>query len=261
MTGNDLIKQYIEKSKPAAVGKIGTVELSLIYDHRRNSYNNTVQAYNNAGIYPVEDLPSFMRVYMSSLSKLNLLPIWNKSFSDLEKKICDDIKAIPIRLSDIEPYFHEEPWSMALKNKHVLVISPMARLIEDQYKKRTSIWLDNILPDFKLTTIQYPYAKAVDSSNSWNSTIEVINSVKKTMDVVDYDVCIIGAGAASIPLIAHAKDSNKIGIHMGGPTQILFGIRGARWDINPKFNSFWNDHWVYPEKPENANIVEGGCYW
>ena len=41
---------------------------------------------------------------------------------------------------------------------------------------------------------------------------------------------------------------------------LLFGIIGQRWENHP----LRNDHWVRPgdnERPENAAVVEGACYW
>ena len=56
----------------------------------------------------------------------------------------------------------------------------------------------------------------------------------------------------------------KSSIHLGGATQILFGIKGHRWDTHDVISSFYNDHWVRPSKeetPEKAKINEEGCYW
>ena len=61
----------------------------------------------------------------------------------------------------------------------------------------------------------------------------------------------------------------KKGFHLGGSLQLLFGIRGRRWEdenYNSEYNyaALINNYWVKPdkqEKPENADIVEGSCYW
>ena len=58
------------------------------------------------------------------------------------------------------------------------------------------------------------------------------------MDTTDYDVVLIGAGAFSLPLVAHAKRRGKVGIHMGGSLQILFGILGKRWREDKDFEGF-----------------------
>jgi hypothetical protein len=79
-----------------------------------------------------------------------------------------------------------------------------------------------------------------------------------------FDVALLGCGAAGIPLAVHAKRLGKIGVHTGGPTQLLFGIRGGRWDTRPEFQPFFNDAWVRPkpdETPKEAPKVDKGGYW
>jgi hypothetical protein len=93
--------------------------------------------------------------------------------------------------------------------------------------------------------------------------------MKSEINKQDYDVCLIGCGAYGFPLAAHVKRMGKKAIHMGGSLQLLFGIKGKRWEnsnYNPIYNysKLMNEHWVYPgeeEKPQNAASVEGGCYW
>lgn len=51
---------------------------------------------------------------------------------------------------------------------------------------------------------------------------------------------------------------------MGGVTQMLFGIKGARWDMHHEASKLYNDYWIRPEAkyiPKNAKDVEEGCYW
>ena len=93
--------------------------------------------------------------------------------------------------------------------------------------------------------------------------------MKAQMDRIDYDICLIGCGAYGFPLAAHAKRMGKKGFHLGGSLQLLFGIRGKRWenpDYNPDYNyaALMNEHWVKPseeERPVAAKKVEDACYW
>ena len=51
---------------------------------------------------------------------------------------------------------------------------------------------------------------------------------------------------------------------MGGPTQMLFGIKGKRWIESEKFETIINSYFVIPTNqdiPKDSNKVEGGCYW
>ena len=60
------------------------------------------------------------------------------------------------------------------------------------------------------------------------------------------------------------KCHGKQVIHMGGATQLLFGIKGKRWDTHPVIKNLYNEHWVRPEaheRPEGAETIESGCYW
>jgi hypothetical protein len=80
----------------------------------------------------------------------------------------------------------------------------------------------------------------------------------------DFDVAIIGCGAYGFPLAARLKEAGKQVIHMGGATQLLFGIRGNRWDAKEEYQALINDAWCRPaenEKPKSAGKVENQCYW
>lgn len=94
------------------------------------------------------------------------------------------------------------------------------------------------------------------------------------MDKVDYDIALIGCGAYGFPLAAHAKRMGKQAVHLGGALQLLFGIKGHRWetmeygtDILPRggmYMEMFNEHWVRPtvaETPRTAQKVENACYW
>ena len=60
------------------------------------------------------------------------------------------------------------------------------------------------------------------------------------------------------------KRSGRKAVHLGGATQILFGIKGKRWDAHEVISGLYNEHWVRPstdETPQRKNVVEGGTYW
>lgn len=100
---------------------------------------------------------------------------------------------------------------------------------------------------------------------------EALRKMEDDIDKLDFDIAIIGCGAYGLPLAAHIKQSGRKAIHLGGVTQILFGIKGKRWE-NPVqkmckygyYPDLMNEYWVRlveSEKPRTANQVEGGCYW
>ena len=77
-------------------------------------------------------------------------------------------------------------------------------------------------------------------------------------------VGLFGCGAYGMPLAAYCKEIGKKAVHLGGATQLLFGIKGKRWDCYDYISSLYNEYWVRPseqEKPKNANKIESACYW
>lgn len=70
-------------------------------------------------------------------------------------------------------------------------------------------------------------------------------------------------------MAAHVKRQGKKAVHLGGSLQLLFGIKGKRWEDpnynkNYNYSELMNEYWIRPDerfKPQNAAQVEGGCYW
>ena len=199
---------------------------------------------------------------LDCIPDVDILGSWlnNESFFFEELK-----NAKRIVLEDMEPFFTTNPWTKALEGKKVLVVHPFAKSIVKQYKKRELIFENNLLPKFELKAI-----KAVQSLGGqhpdFKDWFEALNFMKQKIDSTDYDICIIGAGAYGFPLAAHVKRQGKKSIHLAGVTQLLFGIKGKRWEnyiVWPYMNLF-NEHWVRPddsEKPKTAKKVEEACYW
>jgi len=92
------------------------------------------------------------------------------------------------------------------------------------------------------------------------SWLHALDDLRQAMEREEFDVALVGAGAWSLPLVAHAKKLGKRGMHLGGSLQLLFGIKGARWDQK----GFYNEAWIRPlpsEVPANHRLMEQGAYW
>lgn len=167
-------------------------------------------------------------------------------------------------LAKMEPYDYKQPWSRALAGKKVLIVHPFVDTMVKQYQKRKYLWENpDVLPDFELYTIKAVQSLAGEEV-PFEDWFDALHYMEQQMDAIDYDIAIIGCGAYGFSLAAHAKRMGKKAIHLGGATQILFGVKGKRWDEIPAVNKFYNDYWVYPsseETPKNKERVENGCYW
>ena len=54
--------------------------------------------------------------------------------------------------------------------------------------------------------------------------------MQKEIDKIDFDIAILGCGAYGYPLASYIKSIGKKAIHIGGATQLIFGIKGKRWE-------------------------------
>ncbi|MDD3182476.1 MAG: hypothetical protein PHD48_06725 [Alphaproteobacteria bacterium] len=275
--GGILIETAITSATPYAAGKMGSVEASALKTFLRRSGAPSASAkpcytaythltlFVNAGVFPQEAgfYDRFCGAYLNAVKACDALVAWDVAGeTEVFRHHC--VQTSLIRLRDLEPYFSSAPWSRALAGKRVLVISPFTQSIENQYAQREKIWPDrDVLPAFTLLTLRAPLSAGLvpPDSKDW---FEALDTLTSQMDGLDYDVALIGAGAFSLPLAVHAKARGKVGLHLGGSLQILFGVMGKRWREKESFKSFINESWHAPlpeETPENCSITEGGCYW
>lgn len=74
----------------------------------------------------------------------------------------------------------------------------------------------------------------------------------------------IGCGPFSSFLAAEFKRRGKQAIQYGGSLQILFGVRGKRWDKIPEFQKYMNEYWIRPDQdiaPDDKECMDQGDYW
>lgn len=226
--------------------------------------DNTLKSMsNNAGFFPATEamLEKFSRLMLDDMQYIDILGSWRSEERFFDRQLS---KAEKVNLPDLEPYYSPEPWSRALKKKKVLVIHPFEESIIAQYQKRRLLFKDDrILPDFELKTIKAVQSIA-NNCTGFSNWFEALDSMKNKTDAADFDIAIIGCGAYGMPLAAHVKRSGKMAVHLGGATQLLFGIMGKRWESNNAIMAMLNQHWTRPstcETPCNFDRVEGGTYW
>jgi hypothetical protein len=265
-TGNDIIKELLSEGTPFCAGKIGNSELVAMMHYVRAVPLHPAAKQMitvNAGVFPdrTEVIYKFFRIFQESLKELDVCAEWPEEAETLLRM--NNEHASMVSLRSLEPFYFESPWSSELKGKKVIVINSFAKTIESQYNNRTKLWEnENILPEFDLKTIQSPYLSLDQGEDKdW---FDAFDRLYGEASESKPDIVIVGAGAYSLPLIAKFKQDGVSGIHMGGGTQILFGIKGKRWDEHDEISSFYNEHWVRPnenEVPNKKDLIEGGCYW
>ena len=285
---NQMLAKSLISGKPLMVTRLGHTELTCLRNYfeiqelkdafylkkvwnRIKGKSNIWDAHVSdamhrySGFFPStpKNLQKFCELYLGKMPNIDLMGVWFNYYEDV---ICHQYcsNASLIRLESIEPYYFENPWSQHLAGKKVLVIHPFEQSIKHQFAKRELLFENkNILPPFELKTIKAVQTVAYNDT-AFSDWFQALESMKNQMKQTDFDIALIGAGAYGLPLAAYAKELGKQAIHFGGSLQILFGIKGARWDDMPSINKFYNEHWIRPlkeETPDEFKKVEDGCYW
>jgi len=266
--GNKAIKRLLESPQPAMITRLGKIEaecLNFFLQGRVWPEAWRPQLWNNAGFFPVSDdmILRFCNEFLDDVKNADLMAMWLENIDvHIADKFCPE--AIQTELRSIEPYYYEDPWSEALTGKRVLVVHPSEESIQLQYKKRSLLFKNpQILPEFELLTV-----KAVNSAAGnvvpFDTWFDAYQHMRDEIIKKDFDIAIVGAGAYGLPIASFIKRLGRKVVHMAGATQILFGIKGLRWDKHEEISKLYNKYWVRPllsERPDNFQSVEGGCYW
>lgn len=293
-SAHDYIRSQIESSKPFMACRFGWNELHavLTYGQLVSGYHNG-QRYNpaeypqrfhslwfQAGFFPITpfSVARFYHRMMEDILEVDVLGSWMPEELELAAHMEGVVR---VELHDLDPVIrqHDRPWTASLRGKRVLVVHPFDRSIRAQYAKRHLLFNnpDN-LPEFELITLRavqnpaWTFSAAesdpfglLQKSGEFSSWFDALAHMEREIENIDFDVAIIGCGAYGLPLAAHVKRLGRQAVHLGGITQMLFGIKGDRWiKADYKFTGF-NEHWVWPlpeETPAEAAIVEEcGTYW
>ncbi|MCQ2497584.1 MAG: hypothetical protein MJ133_01245 [Lachnospiraceae bacterium] len=279
---NKMIYDAIVEKKPFFAGRLGGSEMKLIaYTYRNRYFPFRTDARADylrhlcqlSGFFPNEMSmgEKFVELMTEAVSEIDLNGIWSLYMEEWYLHSYAPKSELTF-LHNLEPWnvdtnnSEDVRWTYALKGKRVLVIHPFEESIINQFNKRKELFKnldEKLLPDFELLTI-----KAVQSlgenDNGYNNWFEAYEYMLEQCKSMDFDVAIIGCGAYGFPLGAEIKKMGKCAIHLGGVAQLLFGIRGKRWDsYGGVYESMINDSWIRPSGEEITDIVksvEDGCY-
>lgn len=274
-----LITSLLNSERPFFIGRLGGYENGICWNFARARFGDDKHSQKwrshatfNAGVSLAgdESLDRFAVIYLSAIPYLDLVGTWEKvpGMNPLLETFGSAFLAYSLlhRLDPWHAYMEGRPsWTQALKNKRVLVIHPFVRSIKQQFERKQTVKsIKDILPDFALETCMPPVTFAgIDNAKTWVSNLEALMA---KVAAHSFDVAIIGCGAYGFPLGAFVKQLGRQAIHLGGSTQLLFGIRGSRWE-NQSYHSYpalMDETWVRPvedERPPAANILEDSAYW
>ena len=283
---HDRVDEAVRSCNGFALCKLGTVELGAMVSFLRSAhwnasdylrflrgypvplfYDKEIKRLNsNAGVFPAtrEVADRFCRIMLDDLRDVDALA----SYAWCERYVQDlTDHCFKVDLDGYyAPFLYRHPWTHVLAGRKVLVIHPFAESIEHQYARRETLFENmEVLPRFASLQIIKAVQSIAGNECGFKNWFDALDHMKHEMEEIDFDIALIGCGAYGFPLTVHAKRLGKVGIHLAGWTQMLFGIYGKRWlEDQPQYARFINKYWIRPDRsevPEGAGKVEGGCYW
>ena len=281
--GEEKISVFLKSSAPCAIGKMGTTEMMVLeyfdrwirppWPKNASWWRPTQRLHHTAGFFPVEKaaIERWLPLYRAALGSLDLVPAWQTPGTFLsayeDRALARYVpQAGRISLASLHPVYPPACWLPELCAMRWLVISPFEATIRSQlphleklgfFPEESLVRLPAVRAQCQILRCpQLPYLET-PRHRTW---FEALEEMKSEMKKIPFDVALVGAGAWSIPLVAHAKNLGKKGLHFGGQLQLLFGIKGGRWDRA----KIYNDFWIRPlekERPRDFMRMENGAYW
>lgn len=278
--GSGIIRKMLRGNQPCLIMRFGWNELSAVNyfigncNRRKIDFPSVIRRQMNqaAGFFPDENsgLARFASESIEIVKKADVLAVTvSRGDEMVVRKYCPDIKVIQTACIGDYVAFLKHPWTEVLEGKKVLVVHPFENSIRAQYEKRDLLFNGKkVLPAFTLLTFK-PWQSAGDGASSvpFETWFDALDDMCGRIGEMDFDIALIGAGAYGMFLGAYCKSIGKKAVHMGGALQLLFGIKGRRWekDYPPAFKErLFNRHWISPsemERPPGAGKIEGACYW
>jgi hypothetical protein len=278
------IQDAVLNQTGAIIGRHGTIELTMVLLLTQNpntiDWMKAATLQTNAGIFPMTEasIKQWFKEYVKATMSVDCMAAgWYTPLARAEltylSQIAPKAKLVPLR--SIEPYYctPDHHWTTALAGHRVTVVSSFVESMKEQIEFKDAVWGDKhktLLPSsttWSFVRSYYSPALALGRCEwpapiqSWSDAVEYLEK-----DVLDTQprIVLLGCGGLAMPLAGRLKKKGIICVVMGGAIQLLFGIKGRRWEQHPQISQLFNDDWILPspsEIPKGASQVEGGCYW
>ncbi|WP_051196895.1 hypothetical protein [Butyrivibrio sp. XBB1001] len=271
---NRIIYDAIASGKPFAMTRPGNGEVSFaaeweeeqlfgrrIYKRRSDNWTNNLQLFGNR-------TDEYNMIFRRDIADSDIFSVFQDMISEeyLAERYVN--KAQFVSMSNTAPIRAKRPWSEALAGKKVLVVSIFADFLEMQYEKRSKLYNGEWqFPDFELIPVKSIWYFSKQKNSQFQTWFDALNYLYDEIMKHDFDIAILSCGSFAIHLAPMIKRAGKQAIQYAGELQMLFGIRGQRWDDHPFFSKYYNDSWirVTPEESgvtsNNSKGLDEGCYW
>ena len=255
------LKERIHSKDPLSVIRLGNVEMTSLLQ-KKGIFD---QMYTNAGFYcnderKLEEVyKQWRNAYVRAMINCDLmLDVVTCSSFQIKGALLNKLNIWRPTLAYIEdPRWWIENIIMEYEGT-IGIVSYFKKDIDKQLKVMNEIWRKKINKKFIIVKSE----SSIKGNYPHNNWTETFNDLKKrVLKEKEPDLWLVSCGCYGVPLTDEIASSGKKAIYVGGLLQLLFGLKGQRWDQKQDIYRLYNEHWRYPnERPVNAENVEGWCY-
>jgi hypothetical protein len=265
------IQAQLAAGTPFIVPRIAGIENNLaVAIHHHSPITNPDLVFaamkNNAGIFFADEVSKrrYSKLYLDAFHRCDLYASWDPWGNYIghikrshEYMVCAYQKPQIWALTFDIFHYLSNPWTHALANKRILIVSAFADLIRTQ----PQAYDVDLFPGCTFEYVVPPQTQGKEATRDW--TLEFEDMCAQVAEK-EFDVALCACGGYGNPLCAYIHSIGKSAIYVGGVLQMYFGVYGQRWLKERKdvLNLYLRPGWRRPDKkPEGFGAIEGGCYW
>ena len=285
--GASVLSKQIESPNKFIVSRIGGLELDLYLMYKTMGIQECMnsatfsQMKKYAGYFDVNNNPANIEKYVqlfekcyknsqtvmianSSLeSHIKMITILNPYYT-IHQPRAEYHPVIQTLLANksvvsyhlLESFNYLNNWFSSLDGKKILIVSTFDNEIQEQLNIKDQLFSNHFLkkyPNFKSVEYVHTYLTLDDFEKPYSDWFETYNSYCRQIATKDFDIALVFCGCYAYPISNYIYENmHKSSIIVGGIGQLLFGIRGSRWET-PYFQRLYNDKWTHRKLNRDVN--------
>lgn len=244
----------------AVFARIGRQQPSIPSDIINYLKNVIPVMKNNAGIKlsSIDSIMKYSDMYLKAFDNAEMYQGWESQGGYLQhiaqsheyiKKSYPNKQIVWSSALDIYHYIYADPWTLALKYKRVLIISPFETSILEKIPVLSKIYQKNgqdfnIFQDCTISTICSPKTQANEKSQEFYQELGdffiKLDAIKDT-----YDIALISAEGYGNLICNYIFESGKSAIYVGDVLPTYFGIIKNKLlqEIPDIIRLYMNEYW------------------
>ena len=202
-------------------------------------------------INSLNDIQTYSRIYLETFHRCNTYIKWepwgtvysntSQSHYFIEKNF---VKNINLWGESFYQFYniHNNPWSISLKGKKLLIISEFNNIIREKLDNREKIYGIDLYPECEFLFIDL---LEEDKKLSYDTLLKkIFNNINNLSN--NYDVALLSCGGLSNLILSAIDDNGKSGIVVNSFLEISFGIYNSDFEERHQdiIKLYKNEYWT-----------------